>query len=415
MVAGVELTDEELSAAVALYAELRSYTACAERLRIDRKTFKYQLERAARRGLMGTKPVLPGFRIKKTSAQTDADGNLEREWVQQTPDLGEVFELPDRHLIKGVSALVDPGGNVLQKWVKTTADPNNSIELMRAVVDELKKEVPRVAPTEGPKNSNALLLNQYTVTDSHFGMLAWGEETRVADYDLKIAEKLLIDWFSAAIAMSPDAAVAVFAQLGDLMHHDALESVTPTHKHILDADSRLQKIIRVVIRVVRQIISMLLQKHPHVHIIMASANHDPASSAWMRELLHSMYEDEPRITVDNSPDVYYAYDWDNTALFYHHGHRRKLENVDSVFVGKFRELYGRAQYSYGHVGHLHSAAVKESNLMLIERHRTLAPVDSYAAGGGWLTKRDAKVISYHKQFGEVGRITISPQMIAGGQ
>lgn len=66
-----------------------------------------------------------------------------------------------------------------------------------------------------------------------------------------------------------------------------------------------------------------------------------------------------------------------------------------------------------HLGHLHHVDVKENNLMIVEQHRTLAPADAYAARGGWLTGRDAKVITYHKQFGEVGRITISPDMLKG--
>ncbi len=84
------------------------------------------------------------------------------------------------------------------------------------------------------------LLNQFVVTDSHFGMLSWREETG-ADYDLRIAEQLLLDWFAHSIATAPDAHTAVFAQLGDLMHHDALESVTPAHHNVLDATHDCRK------------------------------------------------------------------------------------------------------------------------------------------------------------------------------
>ncbi|WP_246191686.1 hypothetical protein [Brucella intermedia] len=68
-------------------------------------------------------------------------------------------------------------------------------------------------------------------------MLAWREETG-DDYDLRIAEQLLLDWFAAAVAAAPQAHTAVSAQLGDAMHHDSLESVTPAHTDVLDADSR---------------------------------------------------------------------------------------------------------------------------------------------------------------------------------
>jgi len=361
--------------------------------------------------MMGTKPVLDGFEIRTISTQRGPNGETQREWITQRPEAGEPWKAPEGHSVKGVSALVGADGNTIQQWIKTKDDGAAQIDVVKIAVDELSKSLPRISPTKGPEHSSEMLLNQYTITDLHLGMLAWSEETGGEDYDLKIAEKLLIDWFSAAIEMSPNAHTGILAQLGDFMHHDSLESVTPAHRNVLDADSRLQKIIRIAIRVIRHIIAMLLEKHRHVHVIMASANHDPASSAWMRELLFAMYENEPRITIDRSPDIYYSYEWGKTALFYHHGHKRKVANVDSVFAGTFREMFGRCPFAYSHLGHLHNDEVRESNLMKVERHRTLAPADAYAASGGWLSGRDAKVITYHKEFGEVYRSIISPQML----
>lgn len=49
--------------------------------------------------------------------------------------------------------------------------------------------------------------------------------------------------------------------------------------------------------------------------------------------------------------------------------------------------------------------------MIVERHRTLAAPDAYASKGGWVSGRDAKVITYSKRFGEVSRITINPEMV----
>lgn len=45
--------------------------------------------------------------------------------------------------------------------------------------------------------------------------------------------------------------------------------------------------------------------------------------------------------------------------------------------------------------------------------RTLAAPDSHASRGGWMSGRDAKVITYHAEHGEVGRTTISYDMIKG--
>lgn len=396
----------ELEDIVAAVEQYGSHRKAGEALGISKDAVFRAMKRAAQKGLVGFKPVMPGFRVSQVTS--DGEGNTKS--IQQKPEHGEIFKVPDGHIVRGVSALINPDGEEIVKWVKTSAEAIETIA-WRDALDEFKRDLPRLHPSPAPILANNQLLAQYTVTDLHFGMLAWKEETGDADYDLQIAEKLLVDWFTAAVAMSPSAHTAVFAQLGDLLHYDSMESVTPAHRHNLDADSRPQKMVRVVIRVIRRIIAILLEKHQNVHVIMAKANHDPYSSAWLREILAVMYEDEPRLTVDTSPAEYYAYEFGNVALFYHHGHKRGVGNVDTVFAGMFREIFGRCRYSYGHVGHLHSDEVKEGNLMKVERHRTLAPSDSYAAGGGWLSGRDAKVSIYHRQYGEVSRLILSPEMV----
>lgn len=398
------LSDDLAQEAAEAYRQHGSKTAAASALGLPRKTFTGRLLVASQRGLLGTAPVMPGFAIKSVASK---EGDA---WVRQAREHGEVFELPAGHVVKGVSALLDAEGRVIQEWRKTAEDRSFLTESLQAIVDALKEDLPRVSIMPAPSSTNADLLNQFVVTDSHFGMLAWREETG-ADYDLRIAEDLLTDWFAAAIDLSPDAHTAVLAQLGDLMHHDALESVTPAHKHVLDADSRLQKVIRVVIRTIRRVIDMRLQKHQRVHVVMAAGNHDPASSAWLREMLAAMYENEPRISVDNTPGLYYVFEWGETMLGYHHGHKRNVTNVDATLVGMFRDIFGRSRYAYAHVGHLHSDEGRKSGLMYVERHETLAAPDAYAAGGGWLSGRSAKVITYHKRHGEVARSTLRPEML----
>lgn len=406
------MNPEDIELAVAAYREHGEKQAAADSLGWTRSRLRRHLARAAENGLLGTDPVLPGFRLTKTTSVTNQGGDVVREFVTQKAGESEDYVVPDGFTLKRDSAYLDGAGRRVGGWKISEPSRQAATAAMRAAVEAFKDELPRAGPVAAPTFARADRLNQFVVTDSHFGMLAWHEETG-ADYDLRIAEGLLLDWFAAAIDMAPSAHTAVFAQLGDLMHHDALESVTPAHKHVLDADSRLQKIIRVVIRVIRRVIDMLLRKHSHVHVIMASGNHDPASSAWLREMLAAFYEDEPRITVDNSPSLYYAYEWGRTMLAYHHGHKRGVKDVDTVVAGIFREMFGRCTTAYAHVGHRHNDEGRKTRLMYVEQHETLAAKDAYAAGGGWPGGRSAKVITYAKDGGEVSRITLRPEMVSG--
>lgn len=403
------VSDDDLRATVAAYeAAGRNQTHAAASLGLARETVQSRLKRAAERGLMGPVEALPGYTLKGVATKA-ADGS----WVKQAKEPGPEFELPPGHMVKGVSALVDAEGRVLNQWVKTREDAEAQLAAMRAAVQGFKDEIPRAEPVAVPKWTCADLLCQYTITDVHLGCLAWREETGGEDYDLRIAEKLLEDWFAAAIDMAPRAQTAIFAQIGDFLHHDSHESVTPAHHNVLDADSRFQKMVRAAIRLQRKIVARLLEKHEFVHIINADANHDPASEAWLREMMAAFYENEPRVTVDNSAGAYYVYRHGDVSLFYHHGHRRNAKDVDAVFAGRYREIYGSTKYSYAHLGHRHSDEFRTTNLMKVEQHETLAAPDAYAANKGYLSGRSAKVIVYHKQHGEVSRITLTPDIVAG--
>ena len=327
-----------------------------------------------------------------------------------SPEHDLVHPVPSPFIAKGHSTLYKDGKPLIQ-WVKTTLDDRKREQMMLEALEAMKEDLPRYEPipyTEKPLLDN--LLNCYVVTDYHMGMLSWGEETG-SDWDLGIAERTLIKWFEQAIQQSPNSKQCVFAQLSDFLHFDGMDAVTPASKHLLDVDTRFAKVVRTAIRVLRQIITMLLHKHEHVHIIMADANHDPVSQIWLREWFSALYENEPRISVDRSPSPYNAYEFGEVGLFFHHGHKNKVEHVSEVFVAMFREMFGRTKYAYAHTGHLHNKKVFENNLMIVEQHRTLAAPDAYAARGGWISGRDAQIITYHKQFGEVSRLTINSAML----
>jgi hypothetical protein len=371
-----KVSDEELVAALRLH---KTYRGAAKALGVNQRTVWQRKDRLA---LLGWSPQ---HDMTKT--------------------------VPDGFTVKGVSSYYDRDGQLTGQWVKSNQDAEQVRRMLEAVAEAMAEQVPRARATVAPRATQAELLNLYVITDYHLGMLSWPEETG-DEWDTNIAERMLVDWFGAAIAASPQAGRAVFAQLGDFLHWDGLDAVTPQSKNLLDADTRFQKLVRVAIRVIRQVIGMLLAKHDAVHILMAEGNHDPASSIWLRELFKALYENEPRITVDLSPDPYYCVEHGLTSLFFHHGHKRKPTNVSDVFAAKFRDVFGRTKHSYAHMGHLHHVDVKENPLMIVEQHRTLAGSDAYASRGGWLSGRDAQVITYHTRFGEVGRSRINSQMLA---
>ena len=327
------------------------------------------------------------------------------------PESNFTRPVPEMFKAKGISTYYDKEGKPTGQWVKASLDEQKHQQVLQEAAEAMAEELPRLAPMPAPKAElNSDLLNCFVITDFHLGALSWHEETG-HDWDLEIAEGMVIRWFERAIALAPNAENAVFAQLSDFLHADGIEALTPASKHLLDVDTRFAKVVRSAIRILRRCVEMLLAKHKHVHIVMADANHDPVSQIWLREWFAAIYENEPRVTVDRSPSPYNAYEFGKTALFFHHGHKRKVTNVSEVFAAQFREMFGRTKYAYAHMGHLHSIDVKENNLMIVEQHRTLTAPDAYAARGGWISGRDAQVITYHRNFGEVSRVRINSDML----
>lgn len=321
--------------------------------------------------------------------------------------------LPYHLRLKGTSVLRDRQGNVVMQWEKSREDADRLIELREGILKSLSEDIPRAKPVSlaVKKGLDEKLVNLFVITDYHFGMYAWDEETRGGNWDLDIAEDRLVRWFEYAIATSPPAKTGILCFLGDSLHWDGLEAVTPASKHILDADTRFQKVLRMYIRVRRRIHDYMLRTYARVEVKDAEGNHDPVTSIHSREWWDHFYEDDPRINIDTSPDPYYAYEFGDVSLFFHHGHKKRIHEIDKVFASKFREIFGRTKYSYGHMGHLHHKDVKESQLMVVEQHRTLAERDAYASRYGFLSGREAQRITYHADFGEVDRGIVTPRML----
>ncbi len=315
------------------------------------------------------------------------------------------------YVVTGRSTLRNAEGEVVAEWEKTSLDLQAAEEAREAGFRAMAESLPRLKAVAAPRACNDDLCNLYTFTDYHLGMLAWREEGG-ADWDLKIAERTLIASFNAMVAQSPKASTAVVNIQGDFLHIDGLLPVTPGHGHVLDADSRYSKMIQVAIRAIRSIVSLALQSHRDVHIIICEGNHDESGSIWLRHMFAALYEDEPRVAVNSSELPFYTFAWGETFLGFHHGHKVKNEQLPLLFAAQFRQLWGQTTKAYIHCGHRHHCDEKEYNGATVVQHPTLAARDAYAARGGWIAERAAQSITYSKRFGQVGRVFVTPEMIA---
>ena len=319
--------------------------------------------------------------------------------------------VPDGHKVKGVSTFYNEDGMPIRQWVKSQTDEERQFEILIERLEGAQSSLPKFKTTAAPKSCDENLLALLTITDFHLGMYAYEAETG-DDWDVTIARDVFLNSIHDMIQAAPKAETGMLCQLGDFLHWDGILSVTPQSGHILDADTRYGKLVDLSMSVMTEAVKMMLKKFSKVVVVSAEGNHDISGSIWLRKHLKHLFDNEPRLTIIDNDFPYYAYLHGETMLAFHHGHKVKLANLHKLFASepRFREMWGKANYTYIHTGHYHHERVIEDGGAIAEMHPTLSGRDAYAARGGWVSRRGAKVITYDKNAGEVARITIRPRV-----
>lgn len=317
--------------------------------------------------------VAEGFNMGKVTVQRNALGLVERVWERQHPE-GRAAEL---------------------------------------MIERIEAHTYRPAPViKTPSKTLKKLLSLYTLTDFHLGMYAWEDETG-DNWNEKIAEETLLNAINDMCNRAPDSETAILNIQGDFLHWDGLLALTPSSRHVLDADTRYGKLVDLALDVLDWAITRLLQKHKKVKVIIAEGNHDEAGSIWLRKHIKKMWKKNTRVQVDDTEFPFYAHQHGSIMLAFHHGHKMKNKDLPALFSSepRYRTMWGSSSICYIHTGHYHHAEqdISEMGGAIVERHPTLAARDSYAARHGYVSWRAARVITYDEKDGEVERATVVPR------
>ena len=314
-----------------------------------------------------------------------------------------------RHIAKKTIE-VSSAGEINRQWVRVEENYENRLESIRSAVSSIADSLPPLDKIAlEAKKLDEMLATLYTITDYHIGAYSFAKETG-ADWDLDIAQKLIVDAYAEMIALSPPSEVGIFAQMGDFLHWDGILPVTYTSKNILDADTRYPLVVEVAVRVCVRIVMMMLKKHQKVHVVMCEGNHDIIGSVWLQLIMKILFQHNKRVTVDQSFKPFYAYKWGKVFNGWHHGHLVRINKLAAKFYSEpeFRRMMGQCDYIYLHTGHTHQEEKIEEAGAIIERHPSLTQRDAHGARGFDLTQRGAKSITYHKTKGEISRTTVRP-------
>lgn len=327
------------------------------------------------------------------------------------PECDMTRTVPDGYKVKGVSTYYNKDGKPTGQWVKSTADEQRQRELMQAAFEAMAEDLPTLPAAPAPGATLDSLLAVYPMGDPHVGMLSWGEETG-ADFDLRIAERDLCAAMAYLVEQAPAAKRAVIINLGDYFHADNMAGMTSRSGNVMDMDSRLPKMFRVGVKIMRQLVDSALRKHETVEVINAIGNHDDVLAMVMSVMLAQIYENEPRIVIHDQPTSRHYIQHGKVLIGVTHGHQTKDTDLPGIMATERPKQWGDTQYRYFYRGHHHHDSLKEYNGCIVEQFRTLAAGDAYAVSGGYLSGRDMKCIVHHAEYGEVARNTCALEMLA---
>ena len=296
-----------------------------------------------------------------------------------------------------------------RKEVRNEASSEAQAEIVAKALDGVIDRIDsKYEAKELPLNtiSNSDLMTMYPYTDLHLGMLAL-EEVSGYDFDLKIAEQWALASMEHLVQVSPNSETCLIAEMGDFLHAENDDNRTKSG-HSLDVDTRHSKIIEVAFNLMISLIEKALTKHKYVKFLSISGNHSENSSHYLKAVVKAYFRNEPRVQVIEDSKLHQYYQFGKVLLGYHHGHstRGSTKLVECMLEDNL-PIISDTKYRYWHIGHLHSNnkfLAKEDAFCSIEIHKNLPPRDAWAAGAGFRGNiGQVKSITYHKDFGEIGR------------
>ena len=151
----------------------------------------------------------------------------------------------------------------------------------------------------------------------------------------------------------------------------------------------------------------LLADHAKVRVVVIPGNHDEESMLHMGDTLEALYENDGKVTVDNSRPLMKGYVYGECLLIFDHGNRvKKYTNLASVISQRFRDVWSSVKHIEVHRGHLHSlkrnimGQVEELNGITVRHLGSMSPTDQWHDDSGYLSvNKRAHAFIWHKKHG----------------
>lgn len=269
-------------------------------------------------------------------------------------------------------------------------------------------------------------LFEFAPFDLHMGKLAWDEET-VTNYDIDLAEDLFnasLDYLlSRALRLTGGKIERVLCVFGnDVCHIDNKRGETTAGTR-LDVDTRYIKVYRRIMQVHRRAVDILKEVAP-VDIVVVPGNHDELTSFHLGEILDAVYENDPRVSVDNNAKLTKYYEFGTNLFGFTHGDSEKVSELALKMAREMPDAWSRCASREWHIGHLHISEkweyrtkftqdLRSDKGIRIRRLTSMSGHDAWHTKHAYMDRRACQGFVFHRTAGFTGEVSFNIDHFTG--
>ena len=335
--------------------------------------------------------------VRKAADQLGIPASTFQGWIGA---LNDPYQPTTGFSVNAEAVTLGPDGEVKTRRLSLKKDNNTDllVEALKAAFRPFKGKA--VVPGARPGADD--LITIYPIPDLHFGMYAWRPESG-DDYDTDIAANIAVGALHTLVSQSHPSHHAVVLGLGDYFHANDRREVTMASGHKLDMDGRWMKVISEGTKLARDLVDIVASKHFQTEVAFIQGNHDPDASVALTVAMSLFYDCVEGVSVTENANIMWHRKFGNNLLAATHGHTMKPDRFAMAVACDFAREWGNAEHRHGFMGHIHHETAKEVAGMRIESFQSPAAKDSFNAAAGYRSGRSLTAITFHREFGEIGR------------
>jgi hypothetical protein len=307
-------------------------------------------------------------------------------------------------------------GETERTWIKGKADKDQKEKLYNEFIDGLAFQVKALKPQKLAKKRQATneLASAMIFGDAHLGMIARAIQTLGEEHDLNTAIRDILLAVDYCVECAPASKEGWFINVGDWSHSD--NSHKQTFKGTpLDAVDHFA-IMRAAGMLQRYAVDSMLKKFEIVKVVNARGNHDHDTAFALNMFLEACYEKEPRVQIQNNESKFNFIEFGQCLIGINHGDQINANRLAGVMTKLQSEAWGRTSFRRWWMGHIHHKQMFEHDTgVTLESFHTLAPVDYWHSASAYGSERRVTLLTLHREFGEVNRMSPSLELIRSQQ